>query len=252
MAEFYDSMIPDFTWALSKAMNPYDDKTLRIPMYFTNTYRENRSIPGVSLSMNPSSVSFRRPKRTTERKTQGGSTFFHWTDSSGRNNDIMTMDFRGQTGNINLRRAARLKYNALGSEGVNWVNDKINQFEDLASKQDSLIAPAPVGADKDMSGATKLVKFWDLYKLTTEPMLDPTTGLPILSTLYYASPLFGNMYVKFYGHFNSALEFEDTADSPFNKMWSFGFTVTSSQPSMNHIYEAITFGIGQQFNNNLG
>jgi hypothetical protein len=252
MASMYDSLIPDFTWALSKAMNPYDDKTLRIPMHFTNSYRELRGIPGISLSMNPTSVSFRRPKRISERKTQGGSTFFHWTDSSGRNNDIMTMDFRGQTGNINLRRAARLKYNTYGSERVNWLNEKINDFEDLASSTDHLMSPAPTGADKDMSGATKLVKFWDLYKLTTEPLLDPTTGIPISSVIYYASPLFGNMYVKFYGHFNSALEFEDTADSPFNKMWSFGFTVTSSQPNLNQIYEAVTFGIGQQFNNNLG
>lgn len=251
---YNEYLIPDFSWALSKAMNPYDDKSLRIPMYFTNTFREKNNLPGISLSMNPSAVSFRRPKRITERKTQGGSTFFHWTDSSGRNNDIMTMDFRGQTGNINLRRAARLKFNTFGprEQGTNWLNDKINDFEDWATKTDSLVSPQPLGSDRDMSGATKLVKFWDLYKLTTEPNVDPTSGMPIFSIIYYSSPLFGNMYVKFQGHFNSALEFEDTADSPFNKMWSFGFTVTHSYPRMDAIYEAVTFNIGQQFNNNLG
>lgn len=251
MANNDTQLIPDFSWALSSALNPYDDKTLRVPMYMTNTYREKNNIPGVKFSINPNSVSFRRPKRITEKKTQGGSTFMHWTDSSGRNNDIMQMDFRGQTGNINLRRAARMKYDTVASDQVNWLNEKLNQFEDWATSPDSIGQPQPVGSDKDMSGATKLVKFWDLYRLTTEPVLDDL-GNPVYSLIYYTSPLFGNMYVKFMGHFSSTLEFEDVADQPFNKTYSFGFTVESSQPSMNQIYETVTFAIGQQFNNNLG
>ncbi len=251
MATNDTQLIPDFSWALSTAMNPYEDKTLRVPMYMTNTYREQNNIPGVRFSVNPTSVSFRRPKRVTEKKTQGGSTFMHWTDATGRNNDILQMDFRGQTGNINLRRAARLKYDTIGSEAVDWLNEKLNQFENWATGPENLVQPGPVGADKDMSGASKLAKFWDLYKLTTEPVLDDL-GNPISSLIYYSSPLFGNLYVKFIGHFSSALDFEDTADSPFNKTYNFGFTVEASQPSMNQIYEQVTFAIGQQFNNNLG
>ena len=251
MANNDTQMIPDFSWALNTALNPYDDKTLRVPMYITNTYRESNNIPGLSMSVNPNSVSFRQPKRITERKTQGGSTFMHWTDSSGRNNDILQLDFRGQTGNLNLRRAARLKYDTVGSGAVDWLNEKVNQFEDWATQPDSVTQPVPVGSDKDMSGATKLVRFWDLHKLTTEPVVDALSN-PVYSVIYYSSPAFGNLYVKFIGHFSSALEFEDIADQPFNKTYSFGFTVEAAQPSMSKIYEAISFAIGQQFNNNLG
>lgn len=250
-AENSRQVVPDFSWALSTALNPYDDKTLRVPMYMTNSYRERWNSPGVKMSMNPNSVSFRRPKRITEKKTQGGSTFMHWTDSSGRNNDILQLDFRGQTGNINLRRAARLKFGTLGSGAVDWLNSKVNDFEDFATDSGSIAQPEPVGTDKDMSGATKLVKFWDLHKLVTEPVVDQF-GNPVLSLIYYSSPLFGNMYMKFIGHFSTGLDFEDVADQPFNKTYSFGFTVEASHPPLHAIYDSITFAIGQQFNNNLG
>ena len=246
-------IVPDFSWALSTALNPYDDKTLRVPMYMTNSWREKAGVdlPGVKMSMNPNSVSFRRPKRITEKKTQGGSTFLHWTDSRGENNDILQLDFRGQTGNINLRRAARLKFGTLASKGVDWLNEKLNDFEDFATSPNSIAQPEPVGLDKDMSGVTKLVKFWDLHRLITEPVIDQM-GNPIQSLIYYSSPLFGNMYMKFIGHFSTGLDFEDIADQPFNKTYSFGFTVESSQPRLDGIYEAISFAIGQQFNNNVG
>jgi len=258
MASWWDAenskqIVPDFAWALSTALNPYDDKTLRVPMYMTNSWRESAGVnePGVKMSMNPNSVSFRRPKRITEKKTQGGSTFMHWTDSSGRNNDILQLDFRGQTGNINLRRAARLKFGSLFSEGVDWLNEKLNDFENMATESNAIAQPEPVGTDRDMSGATKLVKFWDLHKLITEPVVDQF-GNPVLSYIYYSSPLFGNMYMKFIGHFSTGLDFEDVADQPFNKTYSFGFTVEASQPPLHAIYEAITFAVGQQFNNNIG
>lgn len=255
-----DQLVPDFSWALSSALNPYDDKTLRVPMYMTNTYREDQdiNIPGVKMSMNPNSVSFRQAKRITEKKTQGGSTFMHWTDSGGHNNDILQLDFRGQTGNINLRRAARLAYDTsgvsysnFGGAGVNWLNEKLNQFEDAALESDSIAQPEPVGTDRDMSGATKLVKFWDLHRLVTEPVVD-RHGNPVFSIIYYSSPLFGNMYMKFIGHFSTGLDFEDVADQPFNKTYSFGFTVEAMEPRLDQIYEQIGFAIGQQFNNNLG
>jgi len=246
-----EQIVPDFSWALSTALNPYDDKTLRVPMYMTNTNREWLGYPGVKMSMNPNSVSFRRPKRITEKKTQGGSTFMHWTDSAGRNNDLLQLDFRGQTGNINLRRAARLKFDSLGSGAVDWMNSKLNDFEDFATGSGSIAQPEPVGTDKDMSGVTKLIKFWDLHELTTEPVVDKY-GNPVFSIIYYSSPLFGNMYMKFIGHFSTALDFEDVADQPFNKTYSFGFTVESMQPSLDKLYESIAFAIGQQFNNNLG
>ena len=181
-------IVPDFSWALSTALNPYDDKTLRVPMYVTSSHRERTSTPGVKMSMNPNSVSFRRPKRITEKKTQCGSTFMHWTDSTGRNNDILQLDFRGQTGNINLRRAARLKFGTIGSGAVDWLNEKVNDFEDFATSPNSIAQPEPVGLDKDMSGATKLVKFWDLHRLITEPVVDKY-GNPVSEIIYYSSPL---------------------------------------------------------------
>jgi len=245
-------IVPDFSWALSTALNPYDDKTLRVPMYMTSSFRERYHEPGVKMSMNPNSVSFRRPKRITEKKTQGGSTFLHWTDSSGRNNDILQLDFRGQTGNINVRRAARLKFDTGGPSAKgdpDWWNQKLNQFEDWATDSGSIQQPEPVGADRDMSGVTKLVKFWDLHRLITGPVVDHL-GNPVVYYIYYSSPLFGNMYMKFMGHFSTGLDFEDVADQPFNKTYSFGFTVTNSQPALHDIYERITFAIGQQFNNN--
>lgn len=256
MANNDTQIIPDFSWALSTALNPYDDKTLRVPMYMTNTRRERDNEPGVRFSINPSSVSFKLPKRITEKKTQGGSTFMHWTDSSGRNNDILKLDFRGQTGNINLRRAARLKFDNFnvkdytGASPIDWLNEKVNDFEDWATAPDSIVQPEPVGTDRDMSGATKLLKFWDLHRLTTEPVVD-NRGNPVYSLIYYSSPLFGNMYIRFIGHFSTALDFEDTAESPFNKTYSFGFTAIASEPSLTDIYEKMSDSLSQQFNNNL-
>jgi hypothetical protein len=252
VADYSQYQLPDFSWVLSQSLNPYGDTSLRVPMYLTSSLRERQGVPGVSMSVNPNTVSFRQGKRITERKTQGGTTFMHWTDSTGRNNDILSIDFRGQTGNINFRRAARLKYDIPGASKVmNFLNDKLNDFEDWALSNDNVLTPTPVDLQRDMSGVTKLVKFWDLHRLTTEPVKDEF-GNRVIFSIYYSSPLFGNMFVKFMGHFNKVLDFEDTADSPFNKVYTFGLTVEATQPSINQIYEAISFNIGQQFNNNLG
>jgi len=252
--------VANFSWALTQALNPYGDSGLRVPMFMTSLYREHKKIPGLSMSMNPSSVSFSQPKRTTMRKTQGGTTFMHWTDSSGRNNDILTMGFQGQTGNINVRRGMRKTwdtsspYPGMGwmdkvGQGVNYANKKLNDFED-AILDEGPGGVVPAGLEKDLSGVTKLAKFWDLYRLTTEPVLLPS-GLPNYASIYYSSVVFGNMSVRFMGHFDQVLEFSDTADDPFNKQYTFSFVVEATEPRMDIIYEAVTFNLGQQFNNHL-
>lgn len=224
---------------LERILNPYEDISYRVPFMFTSDLRSAQNIPPVRMKVNPQSVTFTQSKRITRRDTQSGAVFFHWTNARGRNNDVLQIQFSGQTGNLNLRS---------GMKRANWASDKLKQFQQWVksvTKQKGLDVA-------NLSGAAKLVNFWNLYSLTREPMIDPVSGMPNQFHVLYSSPILGNAIVDFIGHFDRVMEFTDEATEPYNKNYSFSFTALSSMPSMDDIYKYISLSIGREFFNDLG
>lgn len=110
----------------------------------------DRAMPIITMEVNPSSVEFDQPKRYSRQDTMNGTVFHHFTNSKGQNNDILTLRFRGNTGNIS-RRGRNLE---------------------------------------DRDRAIQRLEVWhNLYQLTREPMLlsDGTTNT---FTISYWSALF--------------------------------------------------------------
>lgn len=109
-----------------------------------------RALPSIVMELNPKSIEFDQPKRFARQDTQKGTVFHHFTNDKGQNNDILTIRFGGNTGNI-WRRA----------------REQVDQ-------------------DK----AIQRLKIWhNLYQLTREPML-LTDGSANVFYITYVSPLF--------------------------------------------------------------
>lgn len=246
------SMVPNFGWFLEEALNPHKDATLRVPFYFTSSYRRARNIKGVAMQVNPSSVSFRQDKRITERDTQEGKVFFHWTTQSGANDDVIRLDFNGQTGNIGLKAGTRGKgffgSTQAASTAGNWLSSALSDVTGSGNLEDPGTLRAQ-GAQIDTSGASRLANFHNLWSLTREPVLDVATGVPVYYYITYASPLFGNSLITFVGHFSRPLEITDDSNEPFNRRYSFGFTAHGSYPSPSQLYSTIAFNLSQVFIN---
>jgi hypothetical protein len=190
------------------------------------------------MKINPQTVTFSQAKRITRRDTQSGAVYQHWTNAKGRNNDVIQINFSGQTGNLNLRTGARQ---------ATVVNDQLKQFQEWVKS-----VTQQEGLDvTNLSGAAKLVNFWNLYSITREPVVDPVSGQPNNFHIMYSSPVLGNAMIDFIGFFDRVLEFTDDANDPFNKSYSFSFTATGSMPSMDHVYQYISRMIGQEFFNDI-
>ncbi len=247
------STIPNFGWFLEQALNPHKEATLRVPFYLTSSYRRTRGMQGVAMQVNPASVSFRQDKRITERDTQEGKVFFHWATQMGNNDDVMRLEFNGQTGNIGMRTGTRGKgfagSSAIAGAAANWIT---NTLSDMAGDGEGWNDPGTLraeGAHIDTSGASRLANFHNLWSLTREPVLDVVTGIPVYYYITYASPLFGNSLITFVGHFSRSLEITDDAGEPFNRRYSFGFTAHGSYPSPTQLYETISQNLSQTFIN---
>lgn len=249
------SMIPNFALFLEQSINPHKGSTLRVPFYLTSSYRRNMKLKGVALQVNPSSVSFRQDKRVSERDTQEGKVFFHWTNAMGHNDDVIRMEFNGQTGNIGLRTGTRgsgflgtLPFSA--SKGAGWVAEKMQSISGT-NPEENPGALRVWGANEDTSGASKLANLHNLWSLTREPVLDVAFGAPINYYITYVSPLFGNSLVTFIGHFSRPLEITDDANDPFNRRYSFGFVAHGSYPPPSFLYSTVLQNLSQTFMNPL-
>jgi hypothetical protein len=243
-----ETMVSNFAMVLERSFNPYENKDLRIPFYYTSSYREKLGVRGVATLVNPSSVSFKQDKRITRKDTQGGAVYFHWTNRLGRNNDVLEMDFSGQTSNINIKANATKPSGAVGE----WATKALGWMDSVANDQNSQEGKPAVSVrsnDFSVSSAAKLSNFWNLYSLTREPLVDPKTSEPIYYYINYSSPLLGNTFVTFIGHFNRVLDFTEDAQSPFNVNYSFGFTVLASIPSMDYLYTTLTSNLQSVFMN---
>jgi len=187
----------------------------RVPMILSSSARALRGIPPIRMSINPQSVVFQQAKRIVKRDTQRGSTWFHFSDENGYNNDCLKIAVSGVTGNVDTRAQTLLGGNLVG-------------------------------------GPKKLQNWANLYQLTREPMIDRDLNREIQYYITYASALFPAGWT-FIGFFDACLNFNESADQPFLKNWSFGFTVTDTFPDLDNIYqETITTLQGLDFLSKVG
>jgi len=248
------TVVSNFAQVLERAFNPYEDKVLRVPFYLTSSYRKRLKVPGVSMLMNPTNVGFKQAKRITTQDTQGGKVIFHWSNAVGRNNDLLELEFSGRTGNINLQNGTIFNgiYGMFSTQiqdkgPIEWINNLSKSARDVSESD-----PAAVqiqGSGYSSSGASKLANFWNLYSLTREPVVDPKTGAPVYYYITYSSPLLGNTFITFIGHFTRVMDFTDDAAEPFSKNYTFGFTVLASIPSMDYLYTTLTENLRSVFTN---
>lgn len=179
----------------------------------------------IEMAVNPNSISWRQPKRITKRDTQEGSIFFHFTNSKGQNNDILTMDFRGNTGNINML-SDMSGSGAITASGIN-------------------------------TGAIKKSIIWhNLWNLTREPMLLEDKTINEFMIVY--SSIIMPLDIMLIGFFSNVLEWSDLADKPFSKDYSMSFTVQEVVPPLETIVQELnglsfnTEDISQDIANNPG
>lgn len=239
------TLMPDFTAALGQTIFGEGGKSFtdpnRVPMIFTSLKRlraggidtsarlsgiESQSpelqlseytlsatpvsgiMTAIEMAVNPNSISFRQPKRITKRDTQEGSVFFHFTNSKGENNDILTVDFRGNTGNLDIRGDIATDRGLFSTQG--GFNTGANR---------------------------KLAVWHNLWALTREAMLlDDNTRNEFM--IQYSSI---GMPVEIFliGHYSNVLEFSENADKPFTRDYSMSFTVQEIVPTLDDIASLI-------------
>jgi len=173
----------------------------------------NRFAPGNTLSVvntlvNPKSIRWTQPKRIQRKDVRNGTVFFHFTDDNGQDNDVLTLELTGSTGNIDLRA---------------------DNF--------------PLPATQDVAARRKLEVFQNLYTLTREPRIIPPNTVNEF-TIRYQTKTFPAP-ITFIGFFNNVLEFEESADKPNSVDWSMSFTVQRTEPDLNDIV-ATTFNLIDQ------
>ena len=162
----------------------------------------------IEMAVNPNSINFRQSKRITKRDTQEGSVFFHFTNSQGENNDILTMDFSGNTGNLDLRGDIDSSGGVLDTNG-----------------------------GQNTGAAQKLLIWHNLWELTREPML-LSTNVRNEFLITYSSIAIPTQ-INLIGFFSNVLEWTDSAEKPMSKDYSFSYTVERTEPPLSEILSAI-------------
>ncbi len=192
---------------LSEAGTEFDTSQLR---EFATNDTVQHELSAIQMAINPNSISWKQPKRITKRDTQEGSIFFHFTNSKGQNNDILTMDFRGNTGNLD--RVGDLS-TTIGGGGI-------------------------LGATGQSTGSKDKLLIWhNLWNLTREQiLLDDNTINEFLIT--YTSPAIP-VEIMLIGFFSNVLEWTDVAEKPNSKDYSFSFTVQKIVPDIDDIAKEI-------------
>jgi hypothetical protein len=167
-------------------------------------------LAAIQMAVNPNSISWKQSKRITKRDTQEGSIFFHFTNARGQNNDILTLDFRGNTGNID--RISDLSPTTTGTGILN--------------------------ASGESTGAMNKLLIWhNLWNLTREQMLlDDNTKNEFLIT--YTSAAIPSE-IMLIGFFSSTLEWEDSAEKPNSKDYTFSFTIDEIIPDIDEIIKEV-------------
>jgi hypothetical protein len=184
----------------------------RVPFEFTCSMWDELATasPPIVMSVNPTSVQFKQAKRTSSRKTIGGTVFFHWSDAKGRNLDLLTLTISGQTGAIS------------GLGATSSIQTETTRFYTAGTGR---------GTSAADTRAIKNAQNWArLYNLTALPMIDVDTLKPNIFEIRYRSNLIPHF--SFYGFFNEVLSFNDDAANPFSKFYTMSFTVTHTSPDI--------------------
>jgi hypothetical protein len=165
---------------------------------------ESIELPVIEMMINPNSITWKQPKRIVKRDTQEGSIFFHFTNNKRQNNDILTLDFRGNTGNINPRG-------------------------DLDSESSALSTVSGV-----RTGALKKAHIWhNLWALTREEiLLDDYTVNEFI--IMYNSVIIPTQ-VMLIGFYSNVMDWTDSADKPFSKDYAMSFTVQETVPPLEEL-----------------
>lgn len=142
----------------------------------------------VAMAVNPASVRFEMAKRITKIDTLAGSRFCHFTTRLGFDNDIMTISMSGSTGTITR--------------------------------------PSLAGGDPAFirAAAMRHAAFLNLYALTCEESYLPELNVDNTKSLTIASNALP-IPVTFYGHFESTLNYEESANKPNSLDYSLKFVV---------------------------
>lgn len=175
--------------------------------------------PVITMAVNPQTIAWNQPKRIARRDTMGGVAFFHFTNKVGQDNDIVQMEFKGVTGNINFGNRP---------------------------------TPAPKDPHDPEYNAnyTKLLIWHNLYNLTREPILfdDPDhPGQKIENEFYimYRTPLIPTPIIL-KGIFSKVLQFDESAERPNMVPYSFTFWVQDTTPPLDHlVYETMGLQVGE-------
>lgn len=154
-----------------------------------------KAMPVIKMAVNPSTVSFAQPKRFGTMQTKRGTDYFFFTDSKGENNDVLTISFKGSSGNI-FRK--------------------------------------PGQSAEDRAKADERLKVWhNLYSLTREPEI-LSDGTQNQKTITYTSPVFP-IEIEFRGFFSKVLEFSEEGTKPGSVDYSMEFTVQETSPGMSNL-----------------
>lgn len=155
----------------------------------------------IRMSINPKSVKWTQEKRITKKDTITGSTYQHFLNPDDQNNDVLKLDFAGTTGNIQL---------------------------------------TDTDTDKITNGLDKLKIFHQLYNLTREEKVFLKNGVWTENHFHiiYETVLFP-MGIRFMGFFNSVMSFEENAEDPLKRDYSFTFIVESTTPGLDELDERL-------------
>lgn len=173
----------------------------------------------IQMKVNPTSVKFSQPKRWVKRDTRDGSTFFHFLNKDGQNNDILTISFSGTSGYIDRR----------GSQPTSTHHDKFLGADVDFETQNNLFNTGSI---------EKLIIWHNLYHLTREPML-LDSGDENKFYIFYISKVFP-ITIRFKGFFNQVLDFTEEGTKPNSVDYSFEFTVEDTQPGLDTLLAQIT------------
>lgn len=171
----------------------------------TSQYGE---LPIIEMAVNPNSITWRQPKRITKRDTQNGSIFFHFTNSKRQNNDILTLDFRGNTGIIDQR-------------------------SDIESASSVISTSSGV-----RTGANKRALLWhNLWALTREEILLEDNIINEFMITYQSVII--PIQIMLIGFFSNVMDWTDSADKPFSRDYNMSFTVQEVIPPLEELTQSL-------------
>lgn len=155
--------------------------------------------------LNPNDISFKQGKRYTRQDTMGGTDWHHFADPTGRNNDVLDISFRGNTGDL------------YGSDSSNPARS-LDEGENKAAFE-------------------RLKIFHGLHSLTLEEMI--FEGRKNVFSITYQSLLFP-LPLIFYGFYKGVMSFSENGKKPKSRDYSFDFTVTDTNPKLYTIIKTLS------------